>query len=143
MTLELERRWKKADYTIGRLSLNGEFLCNTLEDTDRGLRKDMDEDRVANLKRYGQTAIPTGKYKVILTFSPKFKRELPRLLDVPGFSGILLHRGNTHKDTLGCILVGENKAKGKVINSTKWEERIIELIRDAIDRGEKVFIKIE
>lgn len=65
-----------------------------------------------------QTAIPTGNYKIIVNLSPKFKRNLPRLIDVPGFDGILIHRGNTDKDTSGCILIGENKVVGKVINST-------------------------
>ena len=72
----------------------------------------------------GETAIPEGVYKVIVNRSPKFGRDLPRLLDVPQFEGVLMHRGNTVKDTAGCILVGENKEKGKVLNSTPYEEKL-------------------
>ena len=74
--------------------------------------------------------------------SPKFKRELPRLLDVPSFEGILIHRGNTAKDSAGCILVGENKAVGKVLNSTPYEERLVKMMKEAIARGEEITIEI-
>lgn len=109
-------------YTIGKLYLDGVYFCDTLEDTVRDLSK---ESKVP-----GQTAIPAGTYKVVVTPSPRFKRLLPRLLNVPHFDGILIHRGNTPADTSGCILVGENKEKGKVINSTYYEERLVELLKD-------------
>ena len=96
-----------------------------MEDKVRDLNKngvfDGDEKKV-----YGETAIPYGTYKVILSYSPKFKRILPELLDVPCFTGIRIHRGNTEKDTAGCLLVGENKVRGKVLNSTYWEKKLIE-----------------
>ena len=93
-------------------------------------------------KVYGETCIPFGTYKIVVNMSPKFKRELPRLLDVPSFEGILIHRGNTAKDSAGCILVGENKAVGKVLNSTPYEERLVKMMKEAIARGEEVTIEI-
>jgi hypothetical protein len=85
-------------------------------------------DEIKRIKIPHETAIPTGVYKVIVNMSPSKKRMLPRLLDVPGFSGILIHRGNTKHDSSGCILVGENKVKGKVINSTQYEKRLVEIL---------------
>jgi hypothetical protein len=85
-------------------------------------------DEIRKIKIPHETAIPIGVYKVIVNMSPAKKRMLPRLLDVPGFSGILIHRGNTKHDSSGCILVGENKVKGKVINSTQYEKRLVEIL---------------
>ena len=90
----------------------------------------------------GETAIPEGVYKVIVNRSPKFGRELPRLLDVPMFEGVLIHRGNTASDSAGCILVGENKEKGKVINSTSYEERLVALCKAAQSGGETIEIEV-
>lgn len=122
--------------------INGVFFCDTLEDKVRDLNKngvfDNGEKKVA-----AETAIPYGTYKVIVDVSPKFKRELPRLSGVAEFEGVLIHRGNTAKDTAGCILVGENKVKGKVINSTPYEERIVRHCKAAIEMGEDITITIE
>lgn len=134
MKLLLERRYKKPGYTVGRLYVDGAFLCDTLEDRVRDLSREK--------KVPGKTAIPAGKYEVIVNISPKFKRKLPRLLNVPGFEGILIHRGNTPEDTAGCILVGENKAKGKVLNSTPYEVRLTEMIERAQTAGESITIEI-
>lgn len=128
--LTLKRVYPTDDYTIGELYIEGEYFCDTLEDTVR-------EKKIA-----GKTAIPYGKYEVIVNRSPRFKRELPLLLDVPNFTGIRIHRGNTAEDTSGCILVGENKVKGKVINSTQYELEITKLIKEAIDMDWQVFIEI-
>ena len=117
MKLFLQRIAQTPEYTIGRLEINGKFFCHTLEDAVR-------EEKIA-----GKTAIPAGTYQVIVNRSPKFKRDLPLLLDVPNFEGIRIHRGNTAKDTSGCILVGENKVKGKVINSTKYEVELTRLLK--------------
>lgn len=128
-------------YTIGNLYINNKFFCNTLEDKNRDLNKNGKFDN-GETKVYANTCIPFGIYNVILTVSPKFKRKLPRLLNVPSFEGILIHRGNTNADTAGCILVGENKVVGKVINSTGYELKLVELIDDATHRGESVTIEI-
>lgn len=127
MKIIVKRTFLGKDYTIGKMYLDGIPFCDTLEDTVRP----------AGQKIYGETAIPAGKYKVIKTMSPRFKKLLPLICDVPGFSGVRIHAGNTAADTEGCILVGENKVKGKVINSqitmnklmTKLdEENTIEII---------------
>lgn len=117
MNLFLQRIAQTPEYTIGRLYINDNFFCHTLEDVVR-------EEKIA-----GKTAIPAGTYQVIVNRSSKFKRDLPLLLDVPDFEGIRIHRGNTAKDTSGCILVGENKVKGKVINSTKYEVELTRLLK--------------
>lgn len=134
MKLKVERRFLKPEYTIGRLEVDGKYFCDTLEDQVRDLSREK--------KVPGQTAIPVGKYEVIVNISPRFKRKLPRLLNVPGFEGILIHRGNTPEDTAGCILVGENKAKGRVINSTPYELRLTEMIERAQSAGESITIEI-
>ena len=120
LQLKVERRWPTENYTIGRLYVNGELWCNTLEDKVRDLTKEK--------KVPGKTAIPAGTYKVVLTYSNKFKRRLPLLLDVPFFTGIRIHAGNTADDSEGCILLGENKEKGKVLNSRYWVNKLIGLI---------------
>jgi len=128
--ITVTRTAKRPAYTIGKMYINGEYFCDTLEDADRGLHRNMPLAEIKKIKVMHHTAIPTGTYKVVIDLSPRFKRMLPRLLDVPGFSGILIHRGNTERDTSGCILVGENKAVGKVINSTPCELRLVEILKD-------------
>lgn len=123
MRLKLKRVAKKEEYTIGKLYIDGKYYCDTLEDTVR--------DLTVEKKIPGDTAIPAGRYNVVVTLSPRFGRELPRLLNVPYFDGILIHRGNTAKDTAGCILVGENSQIGKVLNSTKYELELTSMIKQA------------
>ena len=135
MKLNLKRIALREGYTIGRLFVDGQYWCDTLEDRVRDLGKEQ--------KVPGQTAIPYGTYEVVVNISPKFKRLLPRLLRVPHFEGVLIHRGNTAADSAGCILVGENKVKGKVLNSTYWEKRITEYLLDAQNRNEDIEITIE
>ena len=144
MKLTLNRRFKAPEYTIGDLYIDGQWFCNTLEDTDRDLSQDMLLTYIQNKKIKSQTAIPTGTYKVDMdTVSPKysnyskypyakqFSAKMPRLLNVKGFEGILIHAGNTQKDTDGCILVGINKVKGQVINSqTTWKKLMSVLLKD-------------
>lgn len=134
MKLRVERRFLKPGYTIGRLEVDGKYFCDTLEDRVRDLSREK--------KIPGETAIPAGIYDVVVNISPRFKRKLPRLLNVPGFEGILIHRGNTPEDTAGCILVGENKAKGRVINSTPYELQLTEMIERAQSAGESITIEI-
>ena len=135
MKLNLKRIALREGYTIGRLFVDGQYWCDTLEDRVRDLGKEQ--------KVPGQTAIPYGTYEVAVNISPKFKRLLPRLLRVPHFEGVLIHRGNTAADSAGCILVGENKVKGKVLNSTYWEKHITEYLLDAQTRNEDIEITIE
>lgn len=121
--LLVKREFFAETYTIGKLYVDGVYFCDTLENPVRP----------EGVKIPNETAIPYGTYKVIVNFSPKFKRLLPRLLNVPMFDGILIHRGNSVKDTSGCILVGENKVKGMVLNSTPYEEKLVELLKDKKD----------
>ncbi len=128
MKLTLKRIALKPAYTIGKLYIDGQYFCDTLEDTVRA----------PGIKVPGQTAVSAGTYKVQVTPSPRFKRNLPRLFDVPNFEGVLIHRGNTAADSSGCILVGENKEIGKVINSTKYELELTSLL----SKQNKVIIEI-
>lgn len=105
MKIEVKRIFKGTEYTIGKLYIDGAYFCDTLEDVVREKKID------------GITAIPAGEYKVKKTFSPRFGKKLPEVLNVFGFSGVRIHAGNTAKDTDGCILLGLNKVKGQVINS--------------------------
>ena len=143
MELNVKRIARKDGYTIGRLFINNEYFCDTLEDTDRGLSSTMQVNEILAKKVKGQTAIPTGKYDVILTFSPRFKRVLPLLLNVKGYEGVRVHAGNTNKDTEGCLLVGENKVKGQVLNSRATLEKLMSVLLECEERKEKVTILIE
>lgn len=143
MKILVDRFYKGKDYTVGRLYIDGKYICNTMEDKDRGLTQDMPLDEIKKKKVYGKTAIPTGTYNVVVNNSPKFKRNLPRLQNVPGYDGILIHRGNTHNDSAGCLLCGENKVVGKVINSTKYEVMITQLLTQAQNRNESITITIK
>ena len=141
MELRVERLWPKENYTVGRLYVNNEFFSNTLED------KIIDKDKSGvfdngEKKVYGESAIPYGKYKVIYNWSPKFGRNLPRLLDVPHFEGILIHSGNTAKDSFGCILVGKNTSKGLLSESRYTSDKLNEIIDAAQKRGEEITIEI-
>lgn len=141
MKMLLKRRFLGDNYTIGTLFINGERFCDTLEDKNRDINRNGKFDGKEK-KVQGETCIPFGTYKVTLNLSPRFKRPLPRLLDVPNFEGVLIHRGNTAKDTEGCILVGENKVKGKVINSTPYEVELVRRCADAIANKEEITIEI-
>lgn len=153
MKLTVKREFKGPNYTIGKLYVNGVYECDTLEDTDRGLTSNMDAAEIASKKLYGQTAIPIGTYKIDMnTVSPKFKDrswakfcggKLPRLVDVKGYSGVLIHVGNKAVDTLGCILVGDNKIKGQVINSTSTFQQLYHEMLKASVKGEIITITIE
>lgn len=138
MKLELKRTALKAGYTIGRLSIDGKYFCDTLEDTVRDTNRNGVFDN-GERKIHGRTAIPYGRYKVTLTLSPRFGRILPLLHDVPQFTGVRIHSGNTADDTEGCILVGYNRAVGKVLDSRKTEQRLVNMM---IDRHEDITIDI-
>ena len=154
MKLEIERRWKKETYTIGRLYVDGVFFCNTLEDRDRGLKQ---TDPIATIKArkvYGETAIPSGTYGVAMNVtSPKYaavswywqlcRGKMPRLLAVPGFDGILIHPGTDALSTRGCILVGRNTKVGKLTESRACFQELYKLMKSAADRGETITVEIK
>ena len=142
MKLLLNRVYLHEDYTIGKLFVNGEYFSDTVEDKVRDANKDGDLLDEGEAKVYGETAIPYGKYKIELSMSPKFKRMLPLILDVKHFTGIRIHKGNTAQDSHGCIIPGENKIKGGVINSTFYEIKLVDIMRRAILLGEEIEIEI-
>lgn len=135
MKILVDRKYKKEDYTISNLYIDGVWFCNVIEDTDRHLKQTDSLATIQAKKVYAKTAIPSGTYKVTLDFvSPKFSKKtyyknfcggkLPRLCNIPGFEGILIHIGNDQTDSAGCLIVGENKVKGKVINSKATFEKL-------------------
>lgn len=152
MEITVKRTFKGPNYTIGQLYINNVYECDTLEDPDRGLTDSMTVQEITSKKVYGNTAIPTGTYDIDMnTISPKFKDrswakfcggKLPRLVNVKGYSGVLIHVGNKPADTLGCILVGDNKVKGQVINSTSTFQQLYLQMLKAHTRGEKITITI-
>jgi hypothetical protein len=142
MKLTLKRRYLGEEYTIGSLFIDDQYFCDTIEDKVRDYNKDGDLLDAGETKVWGKTAIPYGTYPVDLTMSPKFKRLLPLVQNVRHFEGIRIHRGNTAGDSAGCILPGENKKKGEVINSTKWEMELITRILNTLKTGNKVTLEI-
>lgn len=149
MKIKLDRVWKKNGYTISRVYVNGsrfsdgKKMCSALEDEDRGLSDTMSLSEIQKKKVNGHTAIPTGIYKIKITWSPRFKKMMPLVSDVKGFSGIRLHAGNTPDDTEGCILFGVHDKVGQVRNSRYWTNKLTDLISSAISQGEEVLLEIE
>lgn len=159
MKLKLRRIFKGDKYTIGKLyrqdPANGQWVwvADTIEDKDRGLDQSMTEANIAAIKVKHQTAIPTGKYEIDMTtvsgtFSKKqlYKEfcggKVPRLKYVKGFSGILIHSGTDQDSSSGCIIVGENKIKGKVINSWATFKRVYAILKRAHNNGEKITLEV-
>ena len=128
MILTLDRKYKLPTYTIGKLYIDGEYFCDTLEDKDRGLTDSMTVGEISKIKIKKETAIPTGTYKVTITYSNRFKKNMPLINDVKGFEGIRIHSGNTNQDTEGCVLVGFNKVKGNVINSRDTYNKLFSIL---------------
>lgn len=153
MELLVERAWPKGTYTIGKLFVDGVRFCETLEDRDRGLLQSMPLDIIKKIKVYAETAIPRGRYEIKMSYSAKFAGKVwarptegmvPEICDVPGFSGVRIHPGTTAEDTLGCLLVGKNTAKGKITSSQLTYRNLIDnYIAPAIGRGERVFLTIK
>lgn len=135
MILTLKRDTFSENFTLGTLSVNGKQLGFTCEDTDRHLESGGD-------KVYGETAIPRGEYKVILSFSNRFKKVMPAVLDVPGYEGVRIHGGNTSENTLGCPLLGSLRTSNGVANCKNINERLIGLLHDAEDSGEDVILEV-
>ena len=153
LELTLTRRYRCATYTIGRMQVGSVVTSDTLEDKDRGLTSDMSLAAIKLRKVFGKTAIPTGRYELRLTYSPRFSNRgwakkygglVPELIGVKGFVGARIHPGNKPEDTDGCPLVGENKVKGKVINSVaKYYELMDNYLMPAHRRGTKMYITIK
>lgn len=135
MELTLNRIFLGTVATIGELWVNDSHLCDTLED----------RVRPEGEKVYGKTAIPEGTYEVKLTYSPRFKKILPEILNVPNFSGIRIHTGNSSKDTEGCILVGtwDGKKEDWISDSRKAFDELMSLLQEATDKKEPITITIK
>lgn len=153
MKILIKRTAKKQNYTIGQLFINGNKFCDTLEDPDRGLTSTMSSLEISNKKVYGDTAIPTGTYTIDMnTVSPRFGSQtyykevcggkVPRLLNVPGYQGVLIHVGNVPKDTHGCILVGKNTKIGQVLESKDTFKSLYKELKKASDKKEQITVTI-
>lgn len=129
MELKLVRETYSKDSTIGKLYINGVFHCYTLE------------DMVRPVKIQNVTAIPKGKYEVIINFSNRFKQLMPLLLNVPNYDGVRIHWGNYSKDTEGCILVGSTKGVDFIGNSRQQYAKLLSILKSVISK-EKIFIEI-
>lgn len=138
MEITVKRTFKGTSYTIGKLYIDGQYFSDTIEDAVRNLPAvcpDTPKGRSCKCKEkvYARTAIPAGTYKVTMEHSPRFKRTLPYLQDVPHFIGILIHSGNTDADSAGCIIVGRNTVKGKVLESRATLDKLIARIEEEKD----------
>ena len=131
MLLTVRREPSKNGATLGTLYADGIKECETLE------------DEIRKVKVPGKTAIPEGRYRVVLTHSPRFKKVLPELLNVPGFTGVRIHSGNTQADTDGCILVGEERGPGRVLRSREAMFELMALLSACSDAGEQIWLQIE
>lgn len=153
MELLVKRTYRGPKYTIGHLYINGKYFCNTMEDVDRGLTQEMTLSQILSVKIKGKTCIPYGTYEVTLNiisgkysnfakypYAKPMKGRIPRVLNVPGFEGILIHPGTDENDTDGCLLVGENKVKGKLINSQVTWKKLYSILEKASYKREKITI---
>ncbi len=131
------------DYTEGKLFIDGAYVCDSLEDFDRGLDSSMPEDVISSKKVYSKTAIPTGRYKVIIDWSNKFQKNLIHLLNVKGFDGVRMHSLNEASQSLGCIGTGVKTAPGWISKSRDTYKVVHSKVEEALNRGEAVYITIE
>ena len=153
MLITVKRIYTCSLYTISHVYVDSSYICDALEDTDRMLDDSMSEAEIYAKKIKARTAIPTGKYRVLMDIiSYKYSKskyyqricdcKVPRLFNVRGYSGILIHTGNTHEDTEGCILLGYNSIKGKVVNSKQAFEKFYRILRNAHDMGQPIWCEI-
>lgn len=133
MDLKLTRKWLTKESTIGELTIDGKFECFVLEDNFP----------TPYVKTFGKTCIPLGRYEVKITYSPRFKVDMPLLLAVPGFEGVRIHPGNVATDTEGCLLPGRKIEENKVLESKLAYNSLLPKIKAAQDKGEPVHIIIE
>lgn len=159
MNIVVDRKYKKGTYIISNLYIDNRWVCNIIEDKDRGLHQGMSLSQIKSIKVKSETAIPSGKYQITLkVVSPKFSLKkyykdfcggrLPRLLNVPGFDGILIHAGNlttgraTAGMSAGCLLTGLNTVKGALTNTKECFEKVYRMLKQADAKGEKIWITI-
>nr|DAJ20177.1 MAG TPA: hypothetical protein [Siphoviridae sp. ctTYz13] len=129
----VKRIAKKDTYTIGKMYINGEYFCDTLEDKDRNINDSQSLTYITLKKIWGETAIPVGTYKIVMNYSNKFKKIMPLLLGVKGYEGVRIHNGVNEHHTQGCILVGENKIKGQLINSRATFDKLMAILNVSDD----------
>lgn len=152
LNLKLDRIYKGDKYTIGKLFIDNEYFCDVIEDKDRGLTFNMSLDEIKSKKVYAETAIPRGKYRITMKeISPKFKQKptysftggfMPRLLNVPGFSGILIHAGVDQNSSSGCLIVGKNNIVGKVTDSLNTFKKLYDILLEADKQNKTIYIEI-
>lgn len=142
MEILVERLVFNYKYTEGKMYIDGEYFCDTLEDKDRGLDQTMSEEDIYAIKVYGETAIPTGLYKVILSYSNKFKKILPEILNVKCFSGARIHSLNFASQSLGCVGIGRKTDDGVISGGRKLQTILIQKMQTAIDNGENIKLLI-
>lgn len=142
MEIKLIRKYYQAKYTIGRLYVNNRFFSDCLEPPSLHLTERSALGTILIAKYKGYRAIPTGRYRILITRSRRFGRWLPLLMNVKGFEGIRIHPGNKPEDTRGCILLGFNRRKGYVLDSTRCVLTLVKMMTEAIEKGEKVFVEV-
>ena len=142
MEIKLIRKYYQAKYTVGRLYVNNRFFSDCLEPPSLHLTERSALGTILIAKYKGYRAIPTGRYRILITRSRRFGRWLPLLLNVKGFEGIRIHAGNKPEDTRGCILLGFNRRKGYVLDSTRCVLTLVKMMTEAIAKGEKVFVEV-
>ena len=153
MKLTLKRIFNCKNYCIGHIYVDGQYICDTIEDTDRMLDQSMPLAKIKSIKVKSETAIPTGTYKILMNIvSPKFslkqyymdvcKGKVPRLANVPGYDGILIHCGTNQYSSAGCLIVGYNKIRGRVVDSKPVFEKLFAILKTAYNKGEEITITI-
>lgn len=143
MEIKIQRLWKKDSYTGGKVFINDKYFSFSIEDADRGLTSSMTEKEIAKIKKYGITAIPTGRYQLAMTYSNRFKRYMPQVLGVKGFEGIRIHVANKATDVEGCIgLAYEDSSDGFAGNSAAACKEFEKQIK-AVEKKEKIWITVE
>lgn len=153
MKIKLHRKYRKDTYSIGLLYVDGKYFCDTCEDKDRGLKQTDPLAKIKAVKVYAETAIPIGTYKVAMdVVSPKFAAvawyktlcggKMPRIMNVPGYEGVLIHPGSNALDSAGCILVGRNKVRGGLIQSRVTFAELYAKMLAAHKRGEDITLEI-
>ena len=142
MELQLKRETFTEQSTIGTLTIDGVFECFILEDKDRGLNDTLTLDQILKVKVYGKTAIPYGRYEIDWTMSARFKVFMPILLNVKGYAGIRIHKGNTEIDSLGCLLCGTRKITNRITESTLATKNLYAKIENAKKQGQRIYITI-